>query len=38
MGKKDVRRNFREGVLKRDKNKCKVCGNPDVKLDAHHIT
>ncbi len=29
---------FRENVLKRDGNKCKVCGRSDVKLDAHHIT
>jgi len=38
MGKKDVRRNFREGVLKRDKNKCRVCNDSVSKLDAHHIT
>lgn len=38
MGKKDIRRNFREEVLKRDKNKCRKCDRGDVKLDAHHIT
>lgn len=40
MGKKDVRRIFRDEVFTRDKNTCKVCG--EVReislLDAHHIT
>lgn len=41
MGKKDVRKNFRDAVFTRDKNTCKVCGEvrQDVSLlDAHHIT
>lgn len=37
MNKKDLRKNFRESVLKRDDFKCRVCGRSDVKLDAHHI-
>lgn len=28
---------FRNSVLERDGNRCKVCGRSDVKLDAHHI-
>lgn len=40
--KKQVRNNFREGVLKRDRYTCKVCGYGGVdaahELDAHHIT
>ncbi len=38
MNKKDIRRKFKNDVLKRDNNKCKICGRNDVKLDAHHIT
>ena len=38
MSKKKIRENFRNEVFKRDKNKCRVCGRSDVKLDAHHIT
>lgn len=41
MGKKDVRKNFRDAVFTRDKNTCKVCGEvrEDISLlDAHHIT
>ena len=38
MDKKDVRKKFRDGVLARDNNTCKVCGKDDLKLDAHHIT
>jgi hypothetical protein len=36
--KKKVRENFRNAVFKRDGNKCRVCDNDQVKLDAHHIT
>ena len=36
--KQIMRNNFRNGVIKRDGNKCKVCGISNVKLDAHHIT
>jgi len=40
MSKKDVRKNFRESVFKRDKWTCKVCGTKREEdlLDAHHIT
>lgn len=41
MGKKDIRKNFRDAVYKRDKNTCQVCHkkHTDLKqLDAHHIT
>jgi 5-methylcytosine-specific restriction endonuclease McrA len=40
MSKKDVRKNFRESVFKRDKFTCKVCGTKREEdlLDAHHIT
>lgn len=38
MGKKDIRRNFREGVLERDGNRCMMCTDTNAKLDAHHIT
>jgi 5-methylcytosine-specific restriction endonuclease McrA len=40
MGKKDIRKNFRDSVFKRDKNICQVCKNKkDIQdLDAHHIT
>ena len=33
---KKLRKEFREGVFKRDDHKCKVCGKPA--QDAHHIT
>lgn len=42
--KKDIRKNFRDSVFKRDKYKCKICGmgpftyNPEEYFDAHHIT
>jgi len=36
--KKKIRETFRNEVFKRDGNKCRVCGNPKAKLDAHHIT
>lgn len=36
--KKEVRRQFREAVFNRDQHKCRVCGNEDEPLDAHHIT
>lgn len=35
--KKKIRSKFREAVFTRDKNKCRICGRSDVKLDAHHI-
>lgn len=38
MNKKLIRQRFRESVFCRDKNKCRICGRSDVKLDAHHIT
>jgi 5-methylcytosine-specific restriction endonuclease McrA len=40
MGKKDIRKNFRDSVFKRDKWTCQVCKNKqDIEdLDAHHIT
>ncbi len=34
---KKLRKEFRENVFSRDKNKCKICGS-SVDLDAHHIT
>lgn len=37
MNKKNIRANFRNSVFERDKNRCRVCGRSDVKLDAHHI-
>jgi len=36
--KKKIRENFRNEVFKRDGFKCRMCGNPKAKLDAHHIT
>jgi len=45
--KRDVRRKFREGVFKRDRHTCQVCGKqwspadsePSLKrINAHHIT
>lgn len=40
MGKKDVRKKFRDEVFTRDKYTCKVCGEvrEESLLDAHHIT
>ena len=40
MGKKDIRKNFRDEVFKRDKLTCRVCGTKrdEEFLDAHHIT
>ncbi len=40
MSKKDIRKNFRDSVFKRDKNTCQVCKlKKDItELDAHHIT
>lgn len=34
---KILRSRFREGVFKRDQNKCRICGKSG-NLDAHHIT
>jgi 5-methylcytosine-specific restriction endonuclease McrA len=34
---KQWRKEFREGVFKRDNYKCRVCGETGL-LDAHHIT
>jgi len=37
--KRQVRKQFRDAVLKRDGYRCKICGYGDIKdLDAHHIT
>lgn len=42
--KKDIRKNFKQSVLKRDKCTCRVCNKKytqdetDDMLDAHHIT
>ena len=40
MGKKDIRKNFRDSVFTRDKYTCKVCDTKSEEelLDAHHIT
>lgn len=38
MSKKNVRNKFRNEVLERDNYKCKMCGDTNSKLDAHHIT
>ena len=40
MSKKDIRKNFRNAVFKRDNYTCKVCGTQrtEDELDAHHIT
>lgn len=35
--KKKIRERFRKAVFTRDKNKCRMCGRSDVKLDSHHI-
>ena len=32
------RKDFREGVYKRDNYVCRTCGAKNVELDAHHIT
>ena len=36
--KKDIRKKFRNDVFERDGYKCKMCGDSNSKLDAHHIT
>jgi 5-methylcytosine-specific restriction endonuclease McrA len=33
---KELRKSFREGILKRDEYKCVICGKTG-NLDAHHI-
>jgi 5-methylcytosine-specific restriction endonuclease McrA len=33
-----VREAFREAVFQRDLNRCRVCGEKERVLDAHHIT
>lgn len=40
MSKKDIRKNFRNSVFKRDAFTCKVCGTKreESLLDAHHVT
>ena len=40
MSKKDIRKDFRAAVFKRDKFTCKVCGtkSKEDELDSHHIT
>lgn len=35
--KHKIREKFRSEVFKRDSYKCKVCGESNLKLDAHHI-
>jgi hypothetical protein len=37
MGKKDIRKNFRVSVFKRDYNRCAVCMT-STNITAHHIT
>lgn len=36
--KKQVRARFREAVWTRDAHACRMCGDTDSPLDAHHIT
>lgn len=36
--KKEIRRNFRDCVFKRDNYGCVTCKKINVELDAHHIT
>ena len=38
--KKEIRKNFRDAVFKRDDMKCVICGMPNngENMDAHHIT
>lgn len=40
MNKKEIRKNFKDTVFKRDKYTCKVCNTKREEdlLDAHHIT
>lgn len=38
LSKKEIRRKFREQVLKRDNYKCRGCGITLAELDVHHIT
>lgn len=40
MSKKEVRKNFRDAVFKRDKYTCRVCNTKreESLLDAHHVT
>lgn len=40
MSKKDIRKDFRAAVFKRDKFTCRVCGTKRAEdaLDSHHIT
>lgn len=40
MSKKEVRKNFRDAVFKRDKHTCRVCKTEreEALLDAHHVT
>lgn len=45
MGKKDIRRKFRNETFARDNYICRICGEdfsnqdcPEMFLDAHHIT
>lgn len=36
--KKQIRETFRKEVFDRDSHKCRVCGEDQQCLDAHHIT
>lgn len=40
LTKKELRKNFRDRVFRRDENTCRICDTtkPESELDAHHIT
>jgi len=35
--KKEIRQKFRDAVFERDGFKCRVCGEAEKPLDAHHV-